>query len=120
MEKQHFEILLENMDSKINMILEGYSVLDKRIVDEGEKRREENELLNVKISALSHRFDAVDSRFDGIDRRLDGIDGRLDGIDGRLDGIDGRLDKIHSELIDHRNNSEMHRAPRRSGLKKVA
>jgi hypothetical protein len=106
MEKQHFEILLESMDSKINLILEGYSVLDKRIVDEGEKRREENELLNVKISALSHRFDAVDSR--------------LDGIDGRLDSIDGRLDSIHSELIDHRNNSEMHTAPRRSGLKKVA
>ncbi|MDO9069638.1 MAG: hypothetical protein Q7W05_14445 [Deltaproteobacteria bacterium] len=99
MEKQHFEVLLENMDSKINLILEGYSVLDKRIVDEGKKRREEYDLLNVKISALSQCFD---------------------GVDSRLDGIDGRLEGIHGELIAHRNNTEMHKAPRKREIKKVA
>lgn len=113
MEKQHFEVLLENMDSKINLILEGYSVLDKRIVDEGEKRREEYDLLNVKISALSQRFDGVDSR-------LDGVDSRLDGIDGRLEGIDGRLDDMHGELVAHRNNTEMHKVSRKREIKKVA
>ena len=101
------------MDSKINLILEGFSVLNKNIEDESAERKEDNVLLNVKISALSKRFD-------GVDARLDVIDGRLDGIDGRLDGIDARLDDMTSELTAHRNCTELHKVPRKREVRKVA
>lgn len=99
MQKEHFEILLESMDSKINLILEGFSVLNKKIEDESAERKEDNVLLNVKISALSKRFD---------------------GVDARLDGIDGRLDDLTSELTAHRNSTELHKAPRKREVRKVA
>ena len=120
MQKEHFEILLESVDSKINLILEGFSVLNKKIEDERAERKEDNVLLNEKISALSKRFDGVDSRLDGIDARLDGIDARLDGIDARLDGIDARLDDMTSELTAHRNSTELHKVPRKREVRKAA
>ncbi len=106
MQKEHFEILLESVDSKINLILEGFSVLNKKIEDERADRKEDSALLNVKISALSKRFDGVDSH--------------LDGIDARLDGIDARLDDMTSELTAHRNSTELHKVPRKREVRKAA
>lgn len=99
MQKEHFEILLQSMDSKFNLVLEGFSVLNKKIDDESDARREDTALLNVKISALTNRFDAVDIR---------------------LDNIEERLDTMNGELTSHRNNTELHRAPSKRGIKKVA
>lgn len=99
MQNEHFEILLESMDSKINFILEGFSVLNKKIEDERGERKEDYALLDVKISALSTRFD---------------------GVDARLDGIDVRLNGMTSELTAHRNSTELHKVPRKREVRKVA
>lgn len=48
--------LLENMDSKIDVILEGYQVLDKKISDLGE---ELNEKINVFRQEVDHKFERV-------------------------------------------------------------
>lgn len=106
MQKEHLEILLESMDSKINLILEGFSVLNKKIEDESAEHKEDNVLLNVKISALSNRFDGVYSC--------------LGGIDGRLNVIDTRLDYMASELTAHRNSTEQHKVPLIHEVRKVA
>lgn len=107
MEKQHFEILLESMDSKINLILEGYSVLAKEIKDTRNELKEDISLLDVKISGLSKRVDTVEAN----------LGARIDAVEANLGA---RIDAVHSELIDHRNSSEMHRVPRRNGIKKAA
>jgi hypothetical protein len=131
MEKQHFEILLENVDSNVKLLLEGFCGLNNKIDAVRVELKEDISLLDHKIIALSNRvssvetnlskrMDGIDSRLDGIDGRLDGIDGRLDGIDGRLDGIDGRLDVMHGELIAHRNSTELHKAPQKREIRKAA
>ena len=93
MEKQHFEILLESMELNIKMMHEGFAGLSDTIKAESAERKAENKLLDEKISALSNRIGSVETN-----------------LSNRMDGIDGRLDDIHSELIDHRNNSEMNKS----------
>jgi hypothetical protein len=136
MEKQHFEILLESMELNIKMMHEGFAGLSDTIKAESAERKAENKLLDEKISALSNRIGSVETNLNakidsveaGLEARLGAkidsvetnLSNRMDGIDGRLDGIDGRLDDIHSELIDHRNSSEMHKAPRKREIRKAA
>ena len=118
MEKQHFEILLENMDSKFNFMMEAFSGLNDKIELEGTKREKENNLTNEKITALSNRIGSVETnliaKIDSVEANLNS---RIDSVEANLGA---RIDAVHSELIDHRNNSEMHRAPRRSSIKKAA
>jgi hypothetical protein len=129
MEKQSFEILLENIDSKFNLVLEGYSVLAKEIKDTRSELKEDISLLDVKITALSRRVDSVEAslgaRIDAVEAslgaRIDSVEARLGArIDSVEVNLGARIDAVHTELVEHRNNSELHRASRRSGIKKVA
>ena len=140
MEKQHFEILLENMDSKFSFMMEAFGSLNDKIDLEGNKREKENNLLNEKISALSNRIGSVETNLNAkidsveanLNARIDSVEANLNAkidsveanLNAKIDSVEAnlgvRIDAVHSELIDHRNNSEMHRAPRRSGIKKAA
>jgi hypothetical protein len=140
MEKQHFEILLENMELNIKMMHEGFAGLSDTIKAESAERKAENKLLDEKISALSNRIGSVETNLNAkidsvetnLNLRIDSVEAnlgaRIDSVEAnlgaRIDSVEAnlgaRIDAVHSDLIDHRNNSEMHRAPRRSSIKKVA
>lgn len=136
MEKQYFEILLESMDSKINLILEGHNVLAKEIKDTRIELKEDISLLDHKITALSNRVSSVEtnlgSRIDAVETRIDSVEMRLstriDSVETRLSAridsvesnLSDKIDAVHTELIDHRNNSEMHKAPRKRVIRKAA
>ena len=107
MQKEHFEILLENVDSKFNLILEGFSTLDKKIDDFRGELKEDISLLDHKITALSNRVSSVETN----------LSARIDAVETNLGA---RIDAVHSELIDHRNNTEMHKAPRKREARKSA
>ena len=96
MEKQHFDILLENMDSKFNILMEGFGSLSDRIDNNHRELKGDVSLLDEKISVLSQRVSSVEAN------------------------LGAKIDSVHSELIDHRNNSEMHRTPAKRSLKKAA
>jgi len=53
MEKEHFEVILESIDSKFDLVLEGYSSLDKKIDDLAEMMEERFDLLDSKIDAAT-------------------------------------------------------------------
>jgi hypothetical protein len=129
MEKQHFEILLENMELNIKMMHEGFAGLSDTIKAESAERKAENKFLDEKISALSNRIGSVETNLNAkIDSVETNLNARIDSVEAnlgaRIDSVEAnlgaRIDAMHSELIDHRNNSEMHRAPRRSSIKKAA
>ena len=140
MEKQHFEILLESMELNIKMMHEGFAGLSDTIKAESAERKAENKLLDEKISVLSNRIGSVEAnlgaRIDSVEAnlgaRIDAVEtnlnARIDSVEAnlnaRIDSVEAnlgaRIDAVHSELIDHRSNSEMHRVPRRSGIKKAA
>ena len=59
MQKDHLEILLEEMNSKFTLVLEGQTALLKDIQYSRKVISEKLDLVNFKIEVLSDKLDAV-------------------------------------------------------------
>ena len=63
MEKEHLEVILEDMNSKFDIIIEGHTALDKKIDRNFSELKKDIEFLNFKIDTvnenLSKKIDAV-------------------------------------------------------------
>ena len=53
MGKEHLEILLENIDKKFDIVIEGYSTLDRKIDDLSKKTEERFDLIDFKIETIA-------------------------------------------------------------------
>ncbi len=58
MEKEHLEIILENIDKKFDIVIEGYSTLDRKIDDLVKKTEERFDLVDFKIDTLATELKA--------------------------------------------------------------
>ncbi|BCG48630.1 hypothetical protein GEOBRER4_n3525 [Citrifermentans bremense] len=99
MKKEHFEILLEEMNSKFNLVLEGHAALDKKLdakFDELNEKIEQNTfMIGVVNDSLSKRIDELDGR----------LGNRIDELDERLST---KLDAVAADLSEHRADTEAH------------
>ena len=63
MEKEHLEVILESIDSKFDLVLEGYAALDEKFThkfDElSQKTAERFDLVDFKIDTLNEKIDSV-------------------------------------------------------------
>jgi len=59
MQKEHLEVILESIDKKFDIVIEGYNTLDRKIDDLAKKTDE--------------RFDLVDFKFDLLNKKIDGV-----------------------------------------------
>ena len=59
MKKENLEILLEDISSKFDMVLEGHEVLRSEIRELGRKNDERFDLVDFKIDTLNKKIDAV-------------------------------------------------------------
>ena len=59
MQKDHLEILLEDINSKFELVLEGYSALDKKIDVKFDELSEKIDMNTFKIDVLNTKIDAV-------------------------------------------------------------
>lgn len=59
MKKEHLEILLEDMNSKFSVILEGHEVLRSEIRELARGNDQRFDLIDFKIDTLNKKIDAV-------------------------------------------------------------
>jgi hypothetical protein len=59
MEKEHLEIILEDIRGKFELVLEGHEVLRKEIQDTRQELGEKISLVDFKVDALSERVDSI-------------------------------------------------------------
>ena len=59
MEKDHLEILLEDIRGKFDLVLEGHDVLHKDIMDTREELCKKVNLVDFKVDVLDKKIDAV-------------------------------------------------------------
>jgi transcription elongation factor Elf1 len=98
LQKDHLMILLESIDSKVQITMESVSALDNKIDAVRVELKDDIAILDCKIMGLSARVDAVDKKIDAVDKKVDAV---------------------YEELVAHRNDTEAHRRPtKRSSLKK--
>lgn len=102
MEKEHLEIILEDIRGKFDLVLEGHDVLHKEIRD---TRLE----LCEKILLVDFKVDALSERVEGIDHKVDGLSQREDGLDQKVDGLSQKMDGVAADLKAHRTDTEVHR-----------
>lgn len=96
MKKEHFEVVLESIDSKFQQMLECFSTLDSKI-DRVEER-------------LTEKIEVVDAKVMGLAKRLDQVEERLRA----------EIAEVRTDLAEHRNSTELHHTPKKQVLKKVA
>ena len=70
MEKDHLEILLEDIRSKFDLVLEGHAALDKKIDTRFDELNEKIEHNSFKIDTLNKKIDAVDER---LGKKIDAV-----------------------------------------------
>ena len=106
MEKEHLEILLESIDSKFQLVLEGHSSLANQIRDTRQELLERADLTDFKLDLLNKKIDEVDER---LGKKIDDVDLKLSK---KIDDVDVRLSKkidtLSADLKAHRADTEAH------------
>jgi predicted transcriptional regulator len=107
MEKDHLEILLEDIRGKFELVLEGHESLSRKMDGRFDELNEKIEHNSFLIGTLNNKIDGVDKslkkKINDVDKslsaRIDSVDkslsARIDEVDKRLgakiDGVDNRL-----------------------------
>ncbi len=99
--------VLESMRSEIKVIHECYGMSFKQIEDLRLDLKEDIALVDAKVMGLAKRVDHVEAS----------LSDRMDQVENRLSR---EIAEVRADLADHRNNTEMHRVPKKRSLKKVA
>jgi archaellum component FlaC len=130
MEKEHLEILLEDIRGKFDLVLEGHDTLRKEIRDTREELGEKINLVDFKVETLNRKIDGVEEslnrKIDGVEeslnRKIDGVEEslnrKIDGveeslnrkIDGVRDELGQKIDAVAADLTAHRADTEIHQA----------
>jgi hypothetical protein len=84
MQKDHLEVILENIDSKFDLVLEGHGSLHKEIRETRTELKKEIELCNFKIDTLNKKIDRVDEK------------------------LNQKIDSVAIDLKSHRADTEAH------------
>jgi archaellum component FlaC len=85
MEKDHLEILLEDIRGKFDLVLEGQDVLRKEIRDTREELGERINLVDFKVETLNQKINGVEQR------------------------LSQKIDAVAADLSAHRADTESHR-----------
>ena len=103
MKKDHLEIILEDIQSKFELVLEGHDALHKKIDTVYQDLGEKIEMNSFKIDALNQKIDGVDAR---LSEKIDGVEKSLKK---EINRVEQKVDAVATDLSAHRADTEVHR-----------
>ncbi len=68
--KPHFEVVLEDIDSKLDLVVEGHRGLDKKIDIVDKKVDDLHKEMDYKFEIVFEKFDEVDAQFNNVKDEL--------------------------------------------------
>jgi len=96
MEKDNLEMILEDINGKFDLVLEGYAALDKKLDDRFDE-------LNEKIENNSFKIEILIQKLDGVEERL------TKRVDGFEQNLSNSLNALAEAFSAHRRDTEVHR-----------
>jgi chromosome segregation ATPase len=90
-ERTRFEVLLESIETKVNVIAEGHGALVERL-DRMERRFE------TRFDVLESRFDGLESRFNGLETKVDRLETKVDRLETKVDGLETKVDGLETKV----------------------
>ena len=107
MEKEHLEMILEDINGKFDLILEGYDSLDKKIDKNHQESNEKHAHTAFMLETLNQKIDGVD---DKLTAKIDAVDTKLTArMDNLETNLSKKLDAVAEDLSAHRRDTEVHR-----------
>ena len=105
MEKEYLEIILEDINSKFDTVLEGHQTLRQDIADTRNELTEKINFLDFKIDTVNEH---LTNKIDGVEKKLSK---RIDDIElsltKRIDNVETtlsqKIDTVATDLKAHRN-----------------
>jgi septal ring factor EnvC (AmiA/AmiB activator) len=119
MKKENLEVILEDINSKFNLVLEGHDVLRSEIRELSRQTNERFDLVDFKIDTLNKKIDNVEPK---LNQKIDQVDLKLskkiDDVETKLskkiDEVESKLSKkidaVSADLSAHRADTEAHHA----------
>ena len=106
MEKDHLEIILEDIQGKFDLVLEGHESLNRKIDNRFDELNEKIEHHSFLLGALNGKIDDVDNR---LSKKIDDVENRLNKkIDDVEKHLSGKIEAIAFDLSAHRADTEAH------------
>lgn len=68
--ERHFGVVLENIDSKLDLVVEGQGALDVKIDKVDEKLEDFRKEVNYKFDVVFEKFDEIDTQFSDVKDEL--------------------------------------------------
>jgi chromosome segregation ATPase len=93
-ERTRFEVLLENIETKVNVIAEGHGALVERCDALAEGQRTLVNRLDQMERRFETRFDGLESRFNTLETKVDGLETKVDGLETKVDGLETKVDGL--------------------------
>ena len=90
-------VVLEQMDSKMDLVLESVTEWRRELVDRMDMRFAQHDARFDVIEGVLHQHSM---RFTKIEDRLDRVENRLDRVENRLNGVDNRLGRMELKIDD--------------------
>lgn len=118
--QRYIGVLSEDLQGKLDLVVEGHAVLDQKIDRKFDQLDEKIEHNTFLINTLNNKIDAVDknlgTKIDAVANDLKATDKRLsdkiDGVAGDLKATDkrlsGKIDGVAADLKAHRADTEAH------------
>ena len=72
--ERHFGVVLEDIDSKLDLLVEGYQGLNNKV-----------EELDVKVDRLNSKVEELDIKVDAVDRKVDVLDRKVENLRTEMD-----------------------------------
>ena len=124
MQRDHLEILLEEMNSNFTLVLEGHSALHQEIMNSRQDTAEKFAMVDFKFEVLNNKIDDVEvrlnARIDTVNAKIDTVEARLNAkidnveerLNTRIDAVEHNLglkiDAVADDLAEHRSDTEAH------------
>ena len=102
MQKDHLEILLEEMNGKFTLVLEGHEALRNEIREARDESNTKHEHTAFMLDTLNKKIDNVNA---SLSARIDTVSARIDDVEARLSE---KLDAVAADLSAHRADTEAH------------
>jgi len=115
MEKEHLEILLENIDTKLDLVVEGHQALDKKVEDYRaeflDEIKDTHGFMHVMYNNLDKKIDKTAARLNKkIDQTAKTVNRKIDQtaerLDKKIDQVDKKIDTTKEELKEDINRLE--------------
>jgi outer membrane murein-binding lipoprotein Lpp len=101
MQKDHLEILLEDINSKFNLVLEGHDALRNEI-------REARDESNAKHDHTAFILKVLNQKVDNLESKVDKLEVKVDKLEVKVDKLEVKIDGIAADLTAHRSDTEAH------------